>query len=148
MYEAEYGEEKKKLFIDAVLRQSGASNVGYSQLNTFLMQYKSNRRELLHNELNSPDAMQNPKFLSLAQTILEKDNQGELLKSRASLYQIGDICYLLSQKPALQKIDALLHTDNPHDRSLYEYFSTGILSARKKDVQAMLMMYTDPEKFL
>jgi hypothetical protein len=46
------------------------------------------------------------------------------------------------------KINTLAESNNPDDKLLYEYYSTGILSPREKDVEAMMTMYTEPEKFL
>ena len=148
MYETEYGEQKKKLFVDTILTQSWSSAVWYYKLNNFLIQYKPDRRELLDTELKADDTLTDQRFIWLVESIQGKESSWSLLTSRANLYQLGDLLYLLSQKPALKTIEQLQYSWNPNDRILYEYFATGILSERKKDIQAMLMMYTDPEQFL
>lgn len=148
MYETLYGGERKSQFINTILKQSGQSEVWYVQLNEFLEQYTPDRKDIIQQELDDPDGLQIEQFVDLAQLVMDREVSGELYRSRQSVYQIGDLMYLLSKKSALKEIDNLARSHDPDDQLRHQYFLQWILSPRKKDVQAMLTMYTDPDTFL
>ncbi len=145
-YRKEYGVRKKDEFVATFMVESGWSEVGYDELNAFLAQYKTTRRKKLK-EAVAQDIIPNERFTKNCNLLLQRDEEKTLHKTRANFFLLGDVLYILAKKPALEAIENLRHGDE-REQKIYKYFSEWILSARKKDIKAMMLMRENPKKFL